>query len=43
MDLTEMILDDSYGNKLDVLDENNDLFSWDQLILDDDDDCDNSL
>jgi hypothetical protein len=39
MDLTEMILDNSYGNKadLDVLDKDNDLFSWDQLIPDDDD------
>ena len=39
MDLTEMILDNSYGNKadFDVLNENNDSFSWDQLILNDDD------
>jgi hAT family C-terminal dimerisation region len=39
MDLTEMILDNSYENKadLDILDKDNDLFLWNQLIPDDDD------
>jgi hypothetical protein len=39
MDLTEMILDNSYKNKadLDVLNEDNDSFSWNQLILDNND------
>ena len=39
MDEAETCLDNAYGNKTDLDDE--DSFSWDQYVIDDDEDDDN--
>ena len=43
MDATEILLDNSYGNKTDpgVVDSDDVEFSWDQLLLDNDSDVEN--